>query len=153
MGVGRTGVFQAIRIRVVLNATTVFPIPVKQYHYRERQSTFRGSPFQLEGKESKMIYSVLSKSDFVDEFMKSERREQFSQEALEILYDYYDELDEDVEFDIIDICCSWSEYSSKVALWVDFRSCEYTDEGFDELREELDWVIEIPNGGYLNMNM
>ena len=101
-----------------------------------------------------MIYVVLSKWDFVDEFTKSERREQFSREALEVIYDHYNDLDEDVGFDIIDICCTWSEYVSKVDLWVDFRNCEFSEEGFEELREELDWVIEIPTtGGYLIMNL
>ena len=100
-----------------------------------------------------MIYVVLSKWDFVDEFMKSDRKDQFSREALEIIYDHYSEHEEDYEMDIIDICCTWSEYSSKMDLWVDFRSCEYNDEGFEELREELDWVIDIPGGGYLIMNL
>ena len=100
-----------------------------------------------------MIYVVLNKWDFIDEFKKSERREQFSREALEVIYDHCNDLDEDYEFDIIDICCTWSEYGSKVDLWVDFRSCEYTEEGFEELREELDWVIEMPTGGYLIMNL
>ena len=51
---------------------------------------------------------TLNVYEFRDMFNRI-RPEQFSYEALGELFDYYEELDPDLEFDPIAICCEWSE--------------------------------------------
>ena len=65
-----------------------------------------------------MFYETVTEQHFIDTFRQSaERKEQFSYEALEQLFQYYDDLSEDtgepIEFDMIGVCCEWSEYDSR----------------------------------------
>lgn len=59
------------------------------------------------------IVMTLTESNFVDYF-KRVRPEQFSREALGMIFDYYDSADwgTDIEFDPIAICCEWEESSA-----------------------------------------
>ena len=61
------------------------------------------------------IVTTLDQQDFVNEFDKYNRSENFSIEAREALFDYYDDFSEktgeDFEMDVISICCDWSELS------------------------------------------
>ena len=50
---------------------------------------------------------TLNVSDFIQEF-RNYGRDNFSTEALEYLFGYYDEL-ENFEMDVIAICCDWTE--------------------------------------------
>lgn len=57
-----------------------------------------------------MIYQTIDTvGQFVDAFYRAGRRDQFSYEAKQLLFDYYSELGEDVELDVIAICCDWAE--------------------------------------------
>ena len=47
-------------------------------------------------------------SQFTDEF-NAIRPNAFSYEALELLYDFFEELDPDYELDVIAICCDFEE--------------------------------------------
>jgi hypothetical protein len=55
----------------------------------------------------------VSEYDFIDGFMKI-RPDNFSRDGLQCLYDYLIELEEgigeEIEFDVIAICCEFSEY-------------------------------------------
>lgn len=55
-------------------------------------------------------------SDFRDAFQRMGRGEQFSYEGLEIIYDYLEECDPEMELDVIAICCDFSEGSVKEIL-------------------------------------
>lgn len=59
------------------------------------------------------IVQTLTKSDFVQAFKQSSRKDQFSYEALEAIFeyleDYSNDTGENVEFDIVSICCDWAE--------------------------------------------
>lgn len=59
------------------------------------------------------MIQTLRLSDFTNAFRNSDRAEQFSYEALTILFDYFealeDDLDTPIEFDMIGICCEWAE--------------------------------------------
>ena len=55
------------------------------------------------------MYITVDQSTFVRQFEAYGRADQFSYEALEALFEYYDEL-EDFELDVIAICCDWIEY-------------------------------------------
>ena len=53
--------------------------------------------------------------DFRAAFNRAGRGDQFSYEGLELIYDYIDEYErdsgEEIELDVIGICCEWSEDS------------------------------------------
>lgn len=44
-----------------------------------------------------------------DQFRDMGRQDQFSHEALGLLYDYIEEADSDAELDVIALCCEYSE--------------------------------------------
>lgn len=61
------------------------------------------------------IVQTLTKSDFVQAFKQSSRKDQFSYEALEAIFeyleDYSNETGVNVELDIVAICCDFAESS------------------------------------------
>lgn len=77
---------------------------------------------------------------------KSYNRDYFSWEACEVLLDYYDEIDENMEFDPIAICCDWSEYGNTPCLtWKDFvNDYDYLleEEIADDEEDNLDEMDE-----------
>ena len=87
------------------------------------------------------IVQELNKSWFIDRFNEMGRSDNFSYEALETLYDYYEEYSqqtgEDYHLDVIAICCDWSEdsYADIINNYgLDIDDCE------DE--EDVDTVVE-----------
>jgi hypothetical protein len=64
-----------------------------------------------------MFYEHVTENTFIDAFkLSAERKDQFSYQALKELFEYYDNLAEDtgepIQFDMIAICCEWSEYDT-----------------------------------------
>ncbi|MFA5240608.1 MAG: hypothetical protein WC476_13000 [Phycisphaerae bacterium] len=80
----------------------------------------------------------IDKNDFVRAFDDFNRSENFTREAREALYDYLEEIDENIELDVIAVCCDYTEYADE-----------------DEAREAYgdDWedyvVIRLDNGGFI----
>ena len=101
------------------------------------------------------MIETITKTKFIDWFMKSEeRKNQFSYFALDSLFDYLEEFEEDNcrsagqnEFDPIAICCEYTEYSSFEEFKKDYNHEEITD--LETLRN-FTTVIEIPNRDYLD---
>lgn len=60
-----------------------------------------------------MIYQEINLSSFHDAFHCMGRKDDFTYEAREALFNYYDELDQDFELDVISICCDWSELTGE----------------------------------------
>ena len=58
------------------------------------------------------MHITINKSQFRDEFHRAGRGKQFSYEALGLLFDYFNE-DEDMELDVIAICCEFVEMSEE----------------------------------------
>ena len=58
-----------------------------------------------------MKITIENESQFRDRFEQCGRGNQFSYEALELLFDYLEEIDSDYELDVIAICCEYSEDS------------------------------------------
>jgi hypothetical protein len=54
---------------------------------------------------------TINLNDFRQAFHNMGRGEQFSYEALEVIYDYFEEFDPDYELDVIAICCEFAEMS------------------------------------------
>jgi hypothetical protein len=85
------------------------------------------------------MYTTINEFEFRDTFCDMGRGDQFSYEALNILFKYYEELEESMdtqwELDVIAICCEWSEYDS----WSDLQE-DYTQLKDMTMREGIDWV-------------
>jgi len=62
------------------------------------------------------MIDTITKYSFQDAFHKMGRKDQFSYEGLDALFDYFEMLEEDtdqqIELDVIAICCEYSEYDS-----------------------------------------
>ena len=48
-------------------------------------------------------------AEFCDAFVRHNRGDQFSREALSLIFDHLEDMDEDYELDVIAICCDFSE--------------------------------------------
>lgn len=63
-----------------------------------------------------MKNSNLTKSEFIDAFKAANRANQFSYQGLEALYEYLTELEEslgeELELDVIGLCCDYSEHAA-----------------------------------------
>ena len=59
------------------------------------------------------MFQSINKSQFRDEFARMGRANQFSCDALGLLYDYMEDCDPDAELDVIAICCEYSENTPK----------------------------------------
>lgn len=56
-----------------------------------------------------MLYQEVNFTEFEEAFRRHGRENQFSAEALRILYDFFEEMTEPIMLDVIDICCSITE--------------------------------------------
>ncbi len=90
------------------------------------------------------IIQTLNKHSFIDAFTHSSRKDQFSYEALEAIFDYLEEYSqdsgEDVELDIIAICCEWAEMTWQeiaASYDVDLSQCADDDERIGEVEDFL----------------
>ena len=63
-----------------------------------------------------MLIKKVYFNDFLEEFEKDGRKDQFSYEGKKALFNYLNELAEDlgqpIELDIIALCCEFTEYAS-----------------------------------------
>ena len=64
------------------------------------------------------VYERMNEQLFLDAFASSEtRKNQFSREALRELFGFYDQLADDsqepIQFDMVGICCEWSEMDAE----------------------------------------
>ena len=92
------------------------------------------------------MIQTMSKSDFRDWFANSsERKEQFSYEALGALFDYLEEYEEStgekVEFDPIALCVEYTEYKDLEEVQGNYDDIK----DMDDLRDHTQ-VIEFPGG-------
>jgi hypothetical protein len=67
---------------------------------------------------------ITSGSALAQEFKAYDRADNFSHDAICALYEYLEELGDDIEIDIISLCCDWSECTLK-ELVNDYSSYEY----------------------------
>ena len=88
------------------------------------------------------MYVRINGEEFIEQFEKAGRKNQFSRAALIALFDFFEsleeEIDEQIEVDVIAICCEWSEYKSEAEA----RAAYDNDELFDSLTKLETW-----NGG------
>jgi len=88
-----------------------------------------------------MIQQINS-GEFMQAFHKFDRYAQFGYEALTALYEYFEEVNPDMELDVIAICCDYSHESWKgIASDYDIDVDGVTDD--DEGKEIVrDWLNE-----------
>jgi hypothetical protein len=84
--------------------------------------------------------TTLSVYDFRDAFVRAGRKDQFSYEALGLIYDYLEEIDSDYDLDVIGLCCELSEDTPEsIAEYysIDLTDCLYEEEILETVRDYL----------------
>jgi hypothetical protein len=70
------------------------------------------------------MVKTIGEKEFIDEFEKMGRKENFSQEGKKALFEYFEEYEEGTgqqeELDIIAICCDYTEYKNIKEFWNDY---------------------------------
>ena len=89
----------------------------------------------------------ITRADFVGWFWGSDTyKRNFSYEGLNSLFDYFEQLEEEMEseidFDTIAICCDFSEYENLDEIKKSYSSVEINN--IDDLRDNTN-VIQIEN--------
>tara|TARA_B100001093_G_scaffold189480_1_gene182053 strand:+ start:3396 stop:3683 length:288 start_codon:yes stop_codon:yes gene_type:complete len=91
-----------------------------------------------------MIYKTINENEFINEFGNSgQYANNFSREGLKALYEHLSEL-ENLELDVIALCCEFAEYDSFNELIADYS--QYTTL---ESIENNTTVLETDSGGYV----
>jgi len=98
---------------------------------------------------------TVNQYDFADDFRKMNRADNFSYEGLKVLFDYLEQMEEDtgeeMELDVIAICCDFSEYDEeelvsqygyKLEREEDQDEEEYLEALIEELKENTT-VLEV----------
>lgn len=95
-----------------------------------------------------LIKTIDRGEDLHREFEAYNRGDNFSYCACNALVEYFSECGNNIELDVIGICCDFSEYTE------DELVREY--DGYGETAEEIAeaiadeaWIIELENGNYL----
>jgi len=79
-----------------------------------------------------IIVKINSGLEFAAEFEQwPQRRSHFSRPALHALYEFLDEasngLGEDIELDVVGLCCEWAEYKDMEAVKEDYEIKNLSD--------------------------
>jgi hypothetical protein len=90
-----------------------------------------------------IIQTIDNASQFRDEFHRCGRGEQFSYEGLGILFDYLDDMGEDVELDVIALCCdfaedTWDQITTNYSFDIDSLDGLDEDEKIEVVRAYLE---------------
>jgi hypothetical protein len=100
-----------------------------------------------------MKTTISHASQFRDAFRQADRQDQFSYEALNMLYEYFEDVDPDMELDVIAICCDYSEeYWESIAknYVIDLEGCETDQDKIEAVRDYLQdegaLIGETPTG-------
>ena len=99
-------------------------------------------------KDNIYMKQSITRFDFIDWFFNAVPKYQFnfSREGLDSLFDYFEQLEEDmgkeIDFDPIAICCEYSEYENLNEIKENYSSVEINN--IDDLRYHTS-VIEIEN--------
>lgn len=91
---------------------------------------------------------TITENTFLNHWPES-RKDQFSLNALRAMFQWYDELDQDLEFDPIAFCCEWSEYKNYSEAYEDLEGRdddEMDEEDCQEFFEDRATVIEFDGG-------
>ena len=99
-----------------------------------------------------MLIETVNNSDFHSAFCRMDRQAQFSYAARNVLFEYLDELSEDMdkpmELDVIAICCEYWELDEEEAQQEYSHLSDDPDEIINALRDETT-VLDVPGGSYV----
>lgn len=89
------------------------------------------------------MFTQTTKHSFIEAFRSSDTyKDNFSYEGLEALYDYITQYEDDtgttIQFDMVAICCEYSEYQTIKEAFIQYNSAE----AYDELCELNEWDNE-----------
>jgi len=98
--------------------------------------------------------TTIYKASFIDAFTRAGRASQFSRPALELIFEYIEQLEadtrEDIELDVVAICCEYAESSASDLLGdhlIDFDGVgDETDAVREYLHNHTVVVGETPDG-------
>ena len=94
--------------------------------------------------------STVNSSQFHDAFWNMGREKQFSYDGLEALFEYLesyeDSTGEDVELDVIALCCEYAEYADLAEFQNDYDAEDYPDM---ETIGEYTQVIRINDDAFI----
>ena len=84
-------------------------------------------------------------------FERTDRKDQFSYEGLEALFNWLEQYEEDIgeemELDVIAICCDFSEYESLEEFHKDYDADTYAD--WDKIAEYTSVIPVGCDGGFI----
>ena len=83
-----------------------------------------------------MKITVSHACHFRDAFRQADRQDQFSYEALNMLYEYFEDIDPDMELDVVAICCEYHEESYE-GIANNYWDKDSVPEDEDELRDAV----------------
>lgn len=116
------------------------------------------------------MHITVNSSMFADAFRRMGRENQFSREALEALFEYIENYEEEtgdrIELDVIGLCCAFAEYTTAVEAAEDYgfttelEADDYEDvESYEDAKEKeaLEWLqdrteVVIFDGGLIIQN-
>ncbi|MCP3941060.1 MAG: hypothetical protein GY710_06210 [Desulfobacteraceae bacterium] len=91
---------------------------------------------------------TITEYDFTQGFVEMNREDNFSYAGLKALYSYFiqleDDCDMDIEYDVIAICCEYTEYEDLEELHGSYPDIE----SIDDLRNHTQ-VIEIDSDSFI----
>jgi len=87
--------------------------------------------------------TTVSEHDFIRAFEVMGRQNQFSRAALQAIFEYMEDYErdtgEEVELDVIALCCEWAEYDSALDAASEY-GWEPDAEADDPEADALDWL-------------
>jgi hypothetical protein len=101
------------------------------------------------------MYTTVNFYGFRDLFKACGRGDQFSADGLRALFDYLEEYEkstgEQIELDVIGLCCDYAEYDSIIEAYTQLCGDELEGDDYDEREENArEWLYE--NGTLLEFN-
>jgi hypothetical protein len=88
-----------------------------------------------------MKTTISHASQFRDAFRQVDRCGQFSYEALNMLYEYFEDVDPDMELDVIAICCEYTEDTPE-GIANNYWSVDDLTQDEEELRDQVREYLE-----------
>jgi len=94
---------------------------------------------------------TLTKSDFTTAFHKSGRGDNFSYEGLIALYDYLEDYEEStgqqIELDVIALCCEYAEYDSLQEFQRDYGEKDF--KSIEDIEERTTVILKHSEYGFI----
>ena len=97
------------------------------------------------------MYQTINKSQFIDAFLHAGRKDQFTYEAKSALYDYLEVYDNEIELDVIALCCEFTEYDSIEDYCKDYGILDVNGnvDAVYEYIQDRTQLIKLESGGFI----